>query len=171
MATTILSRAIQLAVQAHAGQFRAGTSVPYVVHPLECASLLAALGASEAVQAAAVLHDVVEDTPVTLAVVEALCGASVAALVAEVTDPAELTGAEAKARQMRLASEGGYSPNALLIKIADCISNARDLTRRPVAWEEAKLRRYTRFLGSFVGVARVQSVVAERLACEFNVCY
>lgn len=164
----ILSRAIRLAMQAHAGQFRAGTSIPYVVHPLECAGLLASLGASETVQAAAVLHDVVEDTPVTLSQVEAVCGPRVAVLVAEVTDPAELTGVEAKARQMRLAREGGYSPEALVLKVADCVSNARDLTRRPVAWEEVKLIRYTRFLGAFVSVARAQSPVAERLAREFT---
>jgi (p)ppGpp synthase/HD superfamily hydrolase len=157
-----------LAIRAHKGQVRAGTTVPYVTHPVECAALLAAMGAPEEVQAAAVLHDVVEDTPVTSYELERLVGARVAALVAEVTDPEGMIGPVAKARQMALAEAGEYSEGAALIKMADCVSNARDLVRRPPPWEGSKIAHYTRFLDTFVRTLRWQSDLAERLGWEFD---
>ena len=59
-------KAIEFAVQAHAGQYRKGRRVPYIFHPIATAWTLVELGCDEDLLAAAVLHDTVEDTHVTL---------------------------------------------------------------------------------------------------------
>ena len=63
---SILDKAIVFAVQAHSGMVRKGTKTPYILHPLEAAAIVATMTDDEEVIAAAVLHDVLEDTPVTV---------------------------------------------------------------------------------------------------------
>ena len=62
---TIVEKAIQFAVNAHEGAIRKGTSIPYILHPLDVAAICAQLTEDEDVIAAAVLHDVIEDTSFT----------------------------------------------------------------------------------------------------------
>ena len=64
---TILDEAITYAVQANAGAYRKGTNTPYILHPLEVAAIVATMTDDLEIIAAAVLHDTVEDTPVSLA--------------------------------------------------------------------------------------------------------
>jgi len=59
-----LERAIKIATEAHDGQVRMGGE-PYIVHPLGVAELLRKQGHSETTQTLGVLHDTVEDTPLT----------------------------------------------------------------------------------------------------------
>lgn len=77
---TALNRAISMARSAHAGQFRK-SGEPYFFHPLRVAHMAARHWMDFASVIASLLHDVVEDTPVTLAEVEALFGEEVALLV------------------------------------------------------------------------------------------
>ena len=63
---SILDKAIIFAVQAHSGMVRKGTKSPYILHPLEAAAIVASMTDDEEVIAAAVLHDVLEDTPTTV---------------------------------------------------------------------------------------------------------
>lgn len=66
--TPVVERALRLAAAAHHGQTRKSTDTPYFSHPAAVALILAGQGfADEAVLAAALLHDVVEDTAVTAA--------------------------------------------------------------------------------------------------------
>lgn len=62
---SLLDEAIIFAVKAHKGMFRKGSNTPYILHPLEAAAIAATMTDNEEVVAAAVLHDVLEDTPVT----------------------------------------------------------------------------------------------------------
>ena len=78
----ILNKAIVYAVKAHNGQVRKGTQVPYILHPLEAASIVGTLTTDEEVIAAAVLHDVVEDTAATTECIQEAFGERIAALVA-----------------------------------------------------------------------------------------
>src|SRR4051812_29269054 len=90
------------AAEKHAQQKRKGLpGVPYVNHLLEVAHLIAAnTGETEAnVYIAALLHDIVEDTPVTMADVEQRFGSDVAGLVAELTDDKSLPKEKRKALQ------------------------------------------------------------------------
>ena len=62
---SLLARAIAFAAEAHVGQRRKGSKLPYIVHPMEAASICATMTEDEEVLAAAVLHDTIEDTPTT----------------------------------------------------------------------------------------------------------
>lgn len=78
---TILDEAIIYATQAHSGMSRKGTKTPYIVHPVEVAAIAARMTDDIEVIAAAVLHDVVEDTPTTAEQLEAKFGKRVVSLV------------------------------------------------------------------------------------------
>jgi (p)ppGpp synthase/HD superfamily hydrolase len=62
----LYSKALLFAEQAHRGQVRKGTEVPYITHPVGVSALLAQHGCSEDAVIAGLLHDVLEDTPTTL---------------------------------------------------------------------------------------------------------
>ena len=66
----VLDRAIVFATEAHEGQFRKGTQIPYILHPMEAAAIVGTMTTDNEVIAGAVLHDVVEDTDTT---VEQVC--------------------------------------------------------------------------------------------------
>ena len=88
--THLLDRAIGFAVQAHAGTERRGKGYPYILHPLEAAAIAATITPDQEILAAAVLHDTVEDTDVTVEALRAEFGDRIAELVAaESDDPME----------------------------------------------------------------------------------
>lgn len=74
------------ALKAHHGAKRKGTAVPYILHPFEAAVIAASITDDEEVQAAAMLHDVVEDTPYTIDDIREKFGERVAALVSSDTE-------------------------------------------------------------------------------------
>ena len=63
---SLMDRAIVFATRAHSGTYRKGTKIPYIVHPIEAAAIVATMTDDPDMIAAAVLHDVVEDTDATL---------------------------------------------------------------------------------------------------------
>lgn len=141
--SALLLRAAAWAGQMHADQRRKGTQArPYINHCLEVASKIAAIGgiADEAILAAAVLHDVVEDTSATLDDVRTRFGAEVAGYVAEVTDDKSLPKAERKRQQVVNAAKKSHG--AKLIKLADKASNVHDLVADPPEWPGERLRAY-----------------------------
>lgn len=127
--TALVERARGFAARAHAAQRRKYTDEPYFVHLEEVAQLVAATGASDAVVAAAYLHDVVEDTLIGLGQLHAEFGADVARLVWEVTDvsrPAD--GNRAARKALDRAHLARASADGQTIKLADLISNTRSIT-------------------------------------------
>ena len=82
--------AIELAAQRHRGQLRKGTRIPYMLHLMNVAALLAARQCDPEVIAAGVLHDIVEDTPTELEEVQRRFGERVARIVKGTTEPAKL---------------------------------------------------------------------------------
>lgn len=78
--------ALRFAIASHAGMRRKGDNTPYIVHPLEAATIAATMTANEDVLCAAALHDVIEDTPYTFDDVKEVFGARVAELVAAETE-------------------------------------------------------------------------------------
>lgn len=121
-------RATSYAVLMHAGQQRKYTGEPYVVHCLKVAELVAEAGGSAEMIAAAMLHDVVEDTAATLADVEGRFGLVVAELVGWLTD---VSRPEDGNRAIRKALDREHiapaPPEAKTIKLADLISNTRSI--------------------------------------------
>ena len=77
----MLEEAIRVAATAHGDQKRKGTEIPYITHPMSVAIILSQAGYAEEVLAAAVLHDTIEDTHLTLDEIRLLFGHRVAAIV------------------------------------------------------------------------------------------
>ena len=77
----ILEQAMTLAMEAHRGGVRKGTSKPYILHPVETLQILSAMDADINLMIAGLLHDTVEDTPVTILDIYDQFGTDVAALV------------------------------------------------------------------------------------------
>ena len=105
--------------------------------------MLASIGKVEDVNVivAALLHDVVEDTDTTNDEIRELFGGDVASLVAEVTDDKDLKKKERKTLQVEHAPT--LSPGAKLIKIADKISNVREIAADPPKkWKPGRRRKY-----------------------------
>ena len=82
----ILDRAIIFATEAHKGQFRKGTQIPYILHPMEAAVIVGTMSDDQSLIAAAALHDVVEDAGVSIEEIEEKFGKRVRALVESETE-------------------------------------------------------------------------------------
>jgi len=90
---------------------------------------------------AAVLHDTIEDTKTTADEIQALFGPKVAAVVLEVTDDKSLEKQVRKQRQVEHAPH--ISTEAKLVKLADKISNLRDILASPPAdWSAERKQTY-----------------------------
>lgn len=143
-AARLLTRAFLFAAERHACQKRKGQAgEPYINHLAEVADLVAEATAGDDAEliAAAVLHDVVEDTPTTLAEIAAVFGTDVAGLVAEATDDKSLPKEERKRLQVLRAA--GHSQRAKKLKLADKTSNLRALAASPPAdWSIERRRDY-----------------------------
>jgi guanosine-3',5'-bis(diphosphate) 3'-pyrophosphohydrolase len=123
--------AAHYAAKKHAGQKRKDDVTPYINHPLEVAELLANAGrvTDEDVLVAALLHDVVEDTPTAPEEIASIFGPAVSGYVEELTDDKSLPKEERKRLQIEHAPS--LSKGAKQLKLADKISNMRDLTNAP----------------------------------------
>jgi len=126
--------AVTFAVRFHGDQKRP-TGAPYVEHLLEALEVLV-LGAGvtdQDVLCAAVLHDVVEDTPCTIADVRAAFGDRVADMVGWVTKPEAEDGADKKAvKEAYLKRLADAPDDAILVKLADRASNVQTLRNLPL---------------------------------------
>ena len=130
-----------VAEQCHRGQLRKSGD-PYITHPLAVATILAELGMDTTTLIAALLHDTVEDTRMTLADITRDFGDQVALLVDGVTKLDKVkygTAAEAETiRKMVVAMAS--DPRVLVIKLADRLHNMRTLRFLPPAKQERKAR-------------------------------
>lgn len=126
----LLNRAYVFAMKAHGSQLRANGD-PYFHHPVEVAGILAEYRLDSATIATGLLHDVVEDTPVTLEEIERLFGPTVARLVDGVTKlsklkPQSVQSSQAENfRKFLLAMSDDI--RVLLVKLADRLHNMRTL--------------------------------------------
>ena len=136
-----LQRGYDVAAQCHRGQLRKSGD-PYITHPLAVATILAELGMDTTTLVAALLHDTVEDTGLTLADVEEEFGVEVAHLVDGVTKLDKVKfGAAAEAETIRkMVVAMARDPRVLVIKLADRLHNMRTLRFLPPEKQERKAR-------------------------------
>ncbi|MGM9926297.1 MAG: HD domain-containing protein [Bacillus sp. (in: firmicutes)] len=120
--------AIQLATEAHAGQVRKNTTEPYVEHPKRVAAILEEAGFREEVIIAAILHDIVEDTPVTIEQIRERFGDDVADIVAYHTEDKTLSWEERKEHTISVVETAPLEVKALII--ADKLDNLQSLSRQ-----------------------------------------
>jgi len=166
--------AYELAAKAHAGQMRQ-TGDRYITHPMIVAEILAGYGMDDTTLAAALLHDVVEDTEVTLALVEKQFDAETAELIDGVTklDRIKFSSREqqqaATIRKMAIAMARDI--RVLVIKLADRLHNIRTLTPLP---EEKQRRVASETLEVYAPLAHrlgVQEIKHEMEETCFGVLY
>ena len=86
----VTSAAIEFARHLHRSQRRLSDEAPFILHPLEVASLLYNSGAPDDVVAAGVLHDVIEDTSTVIEEIRQRFGGHIAALVSSVTEDPDI---------------------------------------------------------------------------------
>lgn len=127
----LVSRADQFAAKAHAsvGQLRSNNE-PYIIHPRAVAAILFELGFDDVSIAAALLHDTVEDTPVTFAEIEDSFGKEVAILVQWLTKDDDPTIGNRQARCAHECERIRHAPYmAKCIKLADITHNVTDIVQ------------------------------------------
>ena len=159
--------ALAIAERAHEGTFRADGKTPYIAHPMVVAAVVRAAGGSETAVAAALLHDVIEDTDMKPSDLIGLIGTDVADLVIELTFPNNMP----DRRQRMIERVPSMSQDAKLIKLADIYCNLSDIPR--AGWSPDKARRYYRHLlamrVALAGTHAVLEKAFDNIAEEFPV--
>lgn len=129
-----ISRAYKISSEAHRGQKRL-SGEPYVMHPIHVAEILVQLGMDTDTIVAALLHDVVEDTPITLEMVEKQFGKDVAPLVDGVTKLGKIPFASREEQQAenvrKMLLAVAKDVRVIIIKLADRLHNMRTLGVKP----------------------------------------
>ncbi len=126
----LIDRAYQFAEQMHGDQRRA-SGIPYILHPTTVACILCELGMDSESIAAALLHDVVEDTPVTLEEVTKKFGSEIAILIDGVTKLGKIPYSSREEQQaenirkMLIAMSNDI--RVIIIKLADRLHNMRTI--------------------------------------------
>ena len=138
-ANTLVRRAYAFAEAAHRGQRRKDGRA-FIAHPVSVARLLASRGYGEEVLAAALLHDVVEDTSTTLSDVHERFGPRVAELVACVTENPDLPAAERKHAYRDRLRRAPHAARAICA--ADKVCNLADLHQAASNGAEQVLSRF-----------------------------
>jgi len=130
--------AIVFAAKAHSGQYRKGTVIPYIYHPLAVARLLIENHCSEEIVITGLLHDTIEDTTVTFEQIAEKFGQAVAEMVQLLTDPPDLS--TWLARKKHILETLSHAPQAvLLVALADKLDNLRAIGKdQPQVWQRFK---------------------------------
>ncbi|HEY5654678.1 MAG TPA: bifunctional (p)ppGpp synthetase/guanosine-3',5'-bis(diphosphate) 3'-pyrophosphohydrolase [Woeseiaceae bacterium] len=141
----VVAQAYEFGEAAHSGQKRM-TGEPYITHPVAVAQILADMHLDAQAIAAAILHDVVEDTSSTIGSIETTFGSEIAALVDGVSKLDQIqfnSRAEAQAesfRKMLLAMVDDI--RVILVKLADRLHNMRTMDAMPRD-KQARIARET----------------------------
>jgi (p)ppGpp synthase/HD superfamily hydrolase len=140
---SLVDRAIGYAARAHEGQRRKAGNIPYIAHPVAVAMSLQAMGCPEIVVAAALLHDTVEDTDVTLADIRDAFGEEIASIVAGVTEPDQ--GNRWEERKQRLIDRlRTASLEIKLVAAADKYHNLSHITHSQLKHGDEAWDRFSR---------------------------
>ncbi len=126
----VVRRALAIATEAHEGQMRRYTHEPFVTHPIAVARTVVRFNRDPLVLAAALLHDVVEDTPVTATDLAREMPSSVVRMVLSLTNQASTTDGDRSSRK-RIDHDhvARAEPRAQTIKYADVLHNVQSIAR------------------------------------------
>lgn len=123
--TSLFDRAARFAVEAHSGTERRGKGFPYIIHPMEAAAIVATITNDQELLAAAILHDVVEDTDVTVEQIRSEFGDRVATLVQHETAPKDKSLDWRGKKQVQLDQLAAADHDSKIVAIGDKLSNIR----------------------------------------------
>ncbi|MBD3337044.1 MAG: HD domain-containing protein [Candidatus Eisenbacteria bacterium] len=175
-------QAVTFAARAHGHQKRKTGDVPYVLHPLRVAQLLAETGGGERVIIAGLLHDTLEDTQIGPEEIESTFGAQVRKIVEGCTEPDRSESWENR-KQHTLDALKTAPREILLVTWADKFDNIRSIVRdldegRSSIWEHFKRGRDSQewFYRSLVASFRdrftgADARLAELLAVEVDTVF
>ena len=143
MPVDLVSEATEFATRAHGDQVRKYSGTPYITHPLAVADIVKSVPHTTEMIVAAILHDVVEDTDVSLETIQEKFGDVVAELVYYLTDisqPEDGNRATRKEKDALHYAQG--SAQAQTIKVADLIHNSKDIAQNdPGFWKVYKVEK------------------------------
>lgn len=123
-----LQEAIEFATEAHGDQKRKYTGEPYITHPIAVMEIVREVPHTDEMLVAAVLHDTVEDTPVTLEEIKTKFGTKVAELVDGLTDVSRPEHGNRKTRKaLDRAHLAKQNAEVQTIKLADLIHNTMSI--------------------------------------------
>jgi (p)ppGpp synthase/HD superfamily hydrolase len=126
--TIAMARTYATAAHAAVGQRRKYSGVPYIVHPIRVADIVERFGGTDDMVSAAYLHDVVEDTDVSIEDISYMFGSAISIIVEGLTDVSK---PEDGNRAIRKAADREHSEKATweaqFVKCADIIDNAKDI--------------------------------------------
>lgn len=125
--TRLFDRAVVFATQAHGGTERRGKAYPYIIHSMEAVSIVATLTNDPEMLAAAILHDTVEDTSVTLDDIREQFGDRVAELVQHETAPVADDAPWRERKEAQLAQLAEAPHDSKVVAMGDKLSNMRAL--------------------------------------------
>ena len=133
-----IEKAYLLAEKAHSGQFRA-SGEPYIVHPVEAAKITVQLGMDTDTVVTALLHDVVEDTDITLEEIKKEFGTDVENLVDGVTKLKQIKKVNNASKEEQQAENVrkmfmamAKDIRVIIVKLADRLHNMRTIDAKPV---------------------------------------
>ncbi|MCU0560952.1 MAG: HD domain-containing protein [Desulfobacterales bacterium] len=169
--------AIEVAARAHHGQVRKGTEVPYLVHPLAVAAILIRARCPEHMVIAGILHDTLEDTPLTAAEIGSRFGPRIMDLVIGLTEPDKRQPWEKrKFHTIELLADAA-DEELLLVALADKLDNIRAIRQGLAEAGQDYWRRFNRpkedqagYYRSLARVfsARLQTDPGRSLAADFE---
>ncbi len=137
----LVEKAFKYCVEAHNGQKRISKE-DYYIHPYNVAKIIISLGMDSESIAAALLHDVVEDTDISIETIELEFGSEVALIVDGVTKIGRLnfsTKAEQQAESLRkMLIAMGQDIRVIIIKLADRLHNMRTIDAMPIQKQRDK---------------------------------
>ena len=163
----LVAEAYRLAADAHEGQRRKDDGTPYITHPVAVAELLHDAGFDDEVVAAALLHDVVEDTEMDRDEIAERFGDRVAELVGALSEDDGIQDYEDRKREHReQVAESGR--DAIAIYIADKLSNLRDMRFIYAEEGEAIASRFKAPLDVRVGLWRGDLEMGRRSAPDLR---
>ena len=154
----VLDLVVSFATKKHEGQYRKGTTIPYIFHPLEVMQILRENGANLNCVVAGVLHDTLEDTSATIDEITTLFGTEVSDIINVESEDKSLPYRERKFEHMQRVKNS--STNAKMVNCADKLSNIKSmyidhLTLGEKLWE--------RFNGTKEDIAWYYSVAIDAL--------
>lgn len=161
LSSPLVREALDLAQHAHSGQLRKDDGTPYVSHPVRVAEIISAAGFDDEVIAAALLHDVVEDTETSTIDIAMRFNDRVAELVAALSDDESIRDWDRRKAEHRERVERA-GREATAIYIADKLANAHDLRVLYAEIGERARERFTKPFDVRIALWREDVALGER---------
>ncbi|MGO1651781.1 HD domain-containing protein [Senegalia sp. (in: firmicutes)] len=128
MNNSLIDKAIMFATIAHSNQKRKGKEIPYIMHPMEVATIAGHIKYDENIICAALLHDVVEDSQVNIETLEEMFNGRIAELVSAQSEDKTKSWKERKGHTINYL-KNKKDEDILIVALADKLANIKSLYR------------------------------------------